>query len=615
VAVAVFFVTAIWNPSITGQAVSAESQELVVILKPSTGNLITGALVVGDPSVEDMRFSTAVAQEEVLEDVNSPSFIERIFNIDPEPDVKAETKFDVVPAMVVKATPEGIEELKAHPRVEAVYPNIMFDLQLSESVPLINADEVVNNNIDGQGVSVCVVDTGIDASHPAFQGRVVDQKCFCSGNCCPNGQSTDTVATDTHPQSHGTHVAGIVGANGNKIGVAPGVNIVAVKVCSSGCGLFDIFSGLDYCLQRKDDFNIVAISGSIGDNGKYQTQEQCPTFFDSAIDAAYNAGITSVFASGNNGYSNGISYPGCSPNAIGVGAVTKTDAIASYSNLGPLLEVLAPGSSIVSTQAGNSYGTLSGTSQATPHVSGAVALIQQYAQKSELVLTPDDVKDTLVATGKNVGGYPRIDVFAALQNLGLQIPINMSNQTNATINQTNQTQTNQTNVTNIPPVPIIIKPSSIVATNPVNLEGSATDVEDGVIPEDQLTWMEEDMLGTGSLLTHSFDLGQHTVKLIATDSKGLTGETEVTFSISSCVNDLDQNADQSVNIGDMILLLTDIFSETTECVSLNSEPTCLIDLDQTKDGVVNIGDAILILTGIIEENTEDIYGQPCYAAS
>jgi subtilisin family serine protease len=412
------------SPSITGRAYDIPTERVVVILKPELpSNGITGASVVESIDSAELRQVSAAVKEEVLEDVNSPGFIEGALGIGPTGDVQPERELESLPMMVVIATDEGVEKLKDHHLVEAVYDDIQFSLALAESSPLINATFVNSISINGtsltgQGIAACVIDTGIQASHPAFGGRVVAQKCYCSSGCCPNGLAEDEVAADTHPSTHGTHVSGIIGANGTYVGVAPGSDIVAVKVCTTTCALSDIVAGIDFCVDHKEDYNIKVISGSIGDGGNYVNQSACPTYFDAGIDAAYSAGIASVFASGNNGYASGVSYPACSPNAISVGATDKSDVLASFSNRGSLLEVLAPGVSITSTKFTSSYGALTGTSQATPHVSGAVVLLQQYAALTNQTLTPDDIKEALVATGKNVSGYPRINILSALEYLG-----------------------------------------------------------------------------------------------------------------------------------------------------------------------------------------------------
>jgi len=426
-------------PAITGGVSEESSQRVIVILKPGlSGNGITGSAVADEPSMADLQDATAAVQETVLEDVNSPGPLESAMGANSTNDVEPERTLETLPVMVVEATPEGIQKLKEHPLVEAVYSDVAFSLSLAESVPLIKADKVNQITIGGvsltgEGIATCVIDTGIQADHPAFQNRVVNQKCYCTPNCCPNGQSEDSLAVDVNSLSHGTHVSGIIAANGQYKGVAPGSNIVAVKVCSNQCQLSDIIAGIDYCVTNKDAYNIKIISGSFGDSGNYQSQSQCPTFFDTGIDAAYNAGIVSVFAAGNNNYANGVSYPACAPHAIAVGASDKNDAMASFTNRGPLLAVLAPGVSITSTIKGNMYGILSGTSQSTPHVSGVVALLMQYAQLAGKTVTPGLIKQALMSSGVSISsGYPRVDAMAALEFLGYES--DETNATNTTLN-------------------------------------------------------------------------------------------------------------------------------------------------------------------------------------
>lgn len=581
----------VWKPGITGKAVEEIPYKVAVVVREDVKPAgITGAVAAGSVGGKEKP------QDVVIRDVNKPSWLS--FR-DSSGDVEVVRMMDRVPVMIVETTGDGLEELQRHQLVEAVYPNMQFELALADSVPLVNADDawpevVSGENVVGTNVSVCVVDTGIDAAHPAFQGRVVNEKCYCAG-CCPNGQDEDNNATDTHSVSHGTHVSGIVAANGTVKGVAPAANIVAVKVCSSSCGLFDIFSGLDYCLQVKDQFNVVAISGSIGDGGNYQAQSDCPTFFDSAVDAAYQEGITSVFAAGNNGYTNGISYPGCSPNAIAVGATDKNDAIASFSNRGSLMEVLAPGVSITSTKAGGQYGGLSGTSQATPHVSGAVALMQQYARLAGVNVTPDDVRDALMQTGKDVGGFPRIDVRAALESVGL-------------VNQTNQT-----NQTGQAPVVAIASPvNGSIVESPVTFVGNATDYLNGTVDGQNLSWVESgSVVAVGSAVQVNVTSGSHTVTLRAVDAYNNSGVANVSFVVPTCLTDIELTNDSVLNGSDVAALLEGVFAGTNQCSNLTVNASCLADLDQNVDGVLRIGDFVLLLTDVLQNSTENVFGEKC----
>ena len=345
-------------------------------------------------------------------------------------------KYNTINAISGEATEQGIEKLKDNPNVEAVYKNQELRIVLSESVPLINADDLHSLGITGEGQTVCVVDTGIDYAHPDLGGCTQSE--FLNGQCAKVPSGYDFYNSDTNPmddQSHGTHVAGIVAANGVLTGVAPNARLLALKVCSSGgsCNGDAMIAGVDWCNEHKDQYNIVATTMSIGDGGQYNTNT-CPTWMDTAITTAHDLGIAVTIASGNEYHSNGISYPGCSPNAISVGSTTKADVISGFSNTGSLLDVLAPGSSIYAPILNGGYGYKSGTSMATPHVAGAVALLSQYSNPSgvnQIAASPDRIKEALQNTGvpitdpDNGLSFPRIDLLAALDEFGKGIiPMN-----------------------------------------------------------------------------------------------------------------------------------------------------------------------------------------------
>ena len=405
-----FLSIVVFKPSITGQFFAEETPEQVVVMlkAKAADNAITGAITaesqVESLPVEDIK----QAQQEVLNDINNPTFFERLFSLE---SVDAEVIFlpDHLPAMVLTASSGGIKELQKHELVANVQENIELNLTLSESVPLINAAyahalEMNGTNITGDNIKVCVLDTGIDAAHEAFGDRV-EQKCFCSPNCCSNGQSIGDFAVDDNSVGHGTHVAGVVGANGAVVGVAPGATIRAIKICNAnGCKLSDVVAGMNDCIENEGD----VLSGSFGDSANHALNS-CPTYLDSAINAVVNAGIPVVFAAGNNGVPNTLNYPACSPLAIAAGASTKDDQIASFSNRASGT-VLAPGYTITSVQKGGGYRQLSGTSQAAPHVSGVIALLLQVAPN----LKPAELKSILQMSGTDVEGFPRVDVKNAL---------------------------------------------------------------------------------------------------------------------------------------------------------------------------------------------------------
>ncbi len=232
-------------------------------------------------------------------------------------------------------------------------------------------------------------------------------------------------------QGHGTHVAGIVAANGVAKGVAPEAKIIAIKALSSGAGTgttSDVVAGIEWCTNRSSEFNISVISMSLGGGNSSAYCDENDTLSSTAINNAVSKNIAVVVASANNGWTDKIAYPACIQNAIPVGATNKTDAIASYSNRNWMVQLFAPGSSINSTCNGGGYCLDSGTSMATPHVAGAFAIINQFLRLQGTTKTPQEIESAFNATGKTIPdsgsglNFSRINVRDAIITLDIQAP-------------------------------------------------------------------------------------------------------------------------------------------------------------------------------------------------
>ncbi len=360
-----------------------------------------------------------------------------------------------------------------------VGPDMTVHIFLQDSVKIINATEawsknVSNESLNGSQISVCVIDSGVDANHPSLRGKVLAQKCFCSSpegnntNCCYGNLSESDNATDNN--GHGTHVSGIIAASGGINGIAKGANIVAVKVMnSSGSGSSsDVAAGIQWCSNGTQikKYNISVISLSLG-SGQYFSFKNCPDYsgIGALINATVSKNVSVVVATGNtgNGFNNsvaGISTPACLPNVIRVSAVDKADDYAPYAfrdiNFSDIL--LAPGTDINSTFPtysvflnseiyAKNYAQLSGTSMATPMVSGAIAIMSQYLKLTNKMKTPLEIKNILRDTGKSIydnvsgGTFSRINIYGALLNLDSISPVvalvsPSDNGTNSIRNQT-----------------------------------------------------------------------------------------------------------------------------------------------------------------------------------
>ncbi|HEU4885286.1 MAG TPA: S8 family peptidase [Longimicrobium sp.] len=231
----------------------------------------------------------------------------------------------------------------------------------------------------GAGVRAYIVDTGILLTHSEFVGRATTGYDAVTAG----GSAIDC-------NGHGTHVAGTVG--GTTYGVAKAVSLVAVRVldCGGSGSTAGVIAGVDWVANNhvKPAVANMSLGGSAS------------TTLDNAVANAISKGVTFAVAAGNGNFlgiaANACNYsPARVPTAITVGATTKTDAKASYSNYGTCVDIFAPGSSITSSwyTSVTATNTISGTSMATPHVVGVAALYLQ----SNPTATPAGVASALIA--------------------------------------------------------------------------------------------------------------------------------------------------------------------------------------------------------------------------
>ncbi len=350
-------------------------------------------------------------------------------------DFELRHKYSIINGFSGKVTKEGLDRLIANGQVEKVEFDRPMKILLSQSVPQINADDVWNitvngNSINGSGETVCVIDTGIDYTHPALGGCT--NTSFLNGSCSKVIGGWDFATPDSDPKDdngHGTHVAGIVASENNTYrGVAPSAKLIAIKSCDSGgsCSNANVIAGIDWCVSNSSSFNISVISMSLGCNGGscVHWQTTCDANFSSystAINTAVTKNISVMIASGNSGWTNGISDPACLANATPVGGVNDADGIVY--NRGTLLQLLAPAININSTVLSSSWSDSSGTSMATPHVSGAAALMRQYWRLAyNQTPTPQQIRTKLAITGVRISdasgsglNFSRINILSAIQ--------------------------------------------------------------------------------------------------------------------------------------------------------------------------------------------------------
>jgi subtilisin family serine protease len=306
----------------------------------------------------------------------------------------------------------GIQVLAAARGIESIVLDGIVEAALDESVAQIGAPEVWDAGYDGTGVKIAILDTGISTTHPDLADHVIAAQNF----------STDADTEDNN--GHGTHTASISAGNGaasdgTYTGVAPGAQLLNGKVLGSNGSGFDsgVIKGMQWAVAQGAD----VINMSLG-----STASASISLTEAAVDAlSAESDALFVVSAGNSGPgASTLSSPGTADAALTVGAVDKSDQLASFSSTGPRLrdgaikpDVTAPGVDITAASPNGGYVALSGTSMAAPHVAGAAALLAQAHPD----WTGEEIKAALIASAQTADGYlatqqgtGRINVPAAL---------------------------------------------------------------------------------------------------------------------------------------------------------------------------------------------------------
>lgn len=373
-------------------------------------------------------------------------------------------RYRAIPYVALRADEAALRALLGSPLVAQVEEDVARRATLDSSTLVIGAPSVWAAGFDGAGQTVVVIDTGIDADHPFFGGRVVDEACFSNAggtaggiSLCPNGTPSQTGPGASDAQvppcfvdsilycSHGSHVAGIaVGAGPSFNGVAPGANVISIQVftrhdnpepcapsappCISSW-TSDEIAALDHTYTTLRPLHtLAAVNMSLG-GGIFTDQTVCDTTNSAtkaAIDTLRSAEIATVIAAGNGRSTNGMAAPGCISSAVAVSATWDDDRVVSFSDMHEMVELLAPGAFITSSFPDNSYATIHGTSMSAPHVAGAWAILKSLHPTA----TVSQTLDVLLATGvpvtdTRVGGFiskPRLQLDAAVGALVAATP-------------------------------------------------------------------------------------------------------------------------------------------------------------------------------------------------
>lgn len=330
------------------------------------------------------------------------------------PNVKIKRNLPIINAISLEAPAHLVEKIAILDEVEYVTDDTKVFIHMDVARETIKEDHPKPIKYSGKDVGVAVIDTGA-STHPDLMKpskRIIAFKDFINEKNEPYDDN-----------GHGTHVAGCIagsglGSDGKYTGIAPNANIIAIKALDGeGSGdTSDVIAGIQWTLDNRAKYNIKVLNLSLGSKPKSLSYSP----IDKAVSAAWEKGITVICAAGNEGPGRGtISSPGICPEVITVGAVddrdttsTKDDKIADFSSRGPTKrmvakpDIVAPGVNIISlatptTDEDELYKSLSGTSMATPIVSGCAALIHQMFPN----YTNRQVKELMLSTAKDLN-YP-----------------------------------------------------------------------------------------------------------------------------------------------------------------------------------------------------------------
>jgi len=323
------------------------------------------------------------------------------------------TYYKVFAGAAISTIEELVEAISQLPYVKKVHNDDEIKLDLDESIQIIEADQVwIDYGIYGDSIVVGILDTGIDYMHPALGGGIGDGYKVIGGY---NFYDHNDFVMDEI--GHGTHVAGIVAADGLDIkGVAPHALLYSLKVFGEYGWTFSsiIVAAIEASIDPNGDGDysdkLDVVNISLGKSQGSPSDWECI-----AIENATNFGVIFCISAGNNGEegTQSIGTPGTALSAITVGASDKNDSRASFSSIGPNNEVfsikpdlLAPGVDIYSTFLENSFVHKNGTSMAAPHVAGVCALLKQLHPewnpsqlKSAILLSAEDIGDEVLNQG------------------------------------------------------------------------------------------------------------------------------------------------------------------------------------------------------------------------
>ena len=409
-----FFVTA--NLSQANEKITQDVQDTISIYGSARVIVIAAAPSAGEPA--SVAFT------------NTASFLTTSLG----EQIKNVSGISDLPLAVGDINTSSLQELRNNPFIERVVVDSLSAPILENSKKIIGAGEAHSGGYAGAGYSVAVLDSGADISNPFLDGKMVAEACFSTAessiydleSLCPNGLSVDTTqgsgnhCTGVQGCDHGTHVACIsVGKAGTydgiqRSGIAPDAGLISLQVFTKFndarvCGLgrtpcirsftSDQIKALRHVRTLSNTHNIASVNMSLG-GGRHETACDATEPVSVEVNQLRNLGISTVVASGNDGFFNAVSSPACISTAITVTASTNEDSTkvdTRYANVSSLVDFIAPGSDIMSSVVGG-FKLNTGTSMAAPHVAGAIAAIKSASPTASVA----DIENALTTTSSNI---------------------------------------------------------------------------------------------------------------------------------------------------------------------------------------------------------------------
>jgi len=436
----------------------AVGQTKQVFITPSVLRALQGAEKNQAPSVRVIvSFETRGGRSGAMSVEDISTAAASILSALPAGSYEVVSTFNRIPSLALKINEASLTALRSNPLVYAINADQVITTYMTEANALTGVASVHAGGITGQGAVVAIIDTGVDSAsgvvHPALADDILGQACFRTENDCIGG------ATSAEDQGgHGTHVAGII--TGSE-GVAPDAMFYALKVFTTGSTSdTNILNALDYviALNTTTPGTVDLINMSLGGDN-FPDQASCDAnsaAYVSAFSTLNGQGVTNFVATGNDAQITEIGSPGCVTGAVGVGSVSDAvfttafgactengaaDKVTCFSNATPvqgageLVDLMAPGCTILSAWLDAGTNSICGTSMATPYAAGTAALLVEYLADNSLSMTPAQIEAHMEATGVQVSDYrmdpgaptfPRVSPPAMIGSLAIDEPTGFS---------------------------------------------------------------------------------------------------------------------------------------------------------------------------------------------